>query len=243
MSDYNGQRNFTPPPRKKNALDHDKLKLKAPTPDVPGKYANLLWGFHANNPRITVFTGDPDDNTPANGYGKIVASLDTPTFFVFIELLKKTVNSETECKEKIINKNYIFPGGKRSETPVVISDLWVGKDKEGCVFISVTADKRPKIKFIIGPTEFHSWVHGDGTPATKGEVSTLYATGYVNILSAVYANLIVSEYVEKEVKPNNGNNGGNNRYQNNNGNNQNNYQRNNAPARTEPTPVDEDLPF
>lgn len=57
---------FRPPPRIKNALDNRKLNLSAPTPGAQGKYANLIWGIINNNPRITVYTGDPSEEGNAS---------------------------------------------------------------------------------------------------------------------------------------------------------------------------------
>ena len=152
----------------------------------------LLWiqkqnqiglGLHNNNPRITVYTGDPSENNEKTGYGKIVANLDTPTLFAFFHLMEIAVKAEPGYKAKIENKNFTFFGGKRSDHPVVLTELWVGKDKDGCVWMSVTARDRPLIKFTFAPTDFHNLFHGDGAPMSKGETSVIYATGYLAILN------------------------------------------------------------
>lgn len=200
---------FKPAPRKKNALDHRKLNLTAPCPTAQGKYSALIWGVYSNNPRLTVYTGDPEDASERTSYGRITANLDTPTFFAFVEMLEAAAKSQTEIKQKIENKNYTWFGGKRSERPAVVSDLWVGKDKDGCVWISVLAENRPKIRFIIKPSEFYSLYHSDGTPFTKGEESSLYALGYCSILRNMVSNVLVNEYVEEVPKTPNNNRGGN----------------------------------
>lgn len=203
---------FTPPAREKNALDNVKLNLSAPCPADPNKRSTLIWGIHANNPRLTVYTNVPDDQGAATNYGKITANLDMPVFFAFLDLLYKTISSKEPCASKIENKNFIFPGGKRSEHPVVVSELWVGKDDDGSVWLSVTAKNRPKIKFTFGISDFHAFIHKDGTPYTKGETSVLFANGYVKILENVMTTLAVDKYVEP-VKKDGGNNrgGGGNR--------------------------------
>lgn len=189
---------FQPTPRKKIALDINKLNLNAPCPTAPGKISAWTWGHVKNNPRITVYTRDPADNTEKTGYGKIVANLDLPTLFVFFEKIKEATTQEKGWKVKIENKNYTFFGGKRSDAPAVLTELWTGKDKDGCVWISVTAKDRPLIKFIFSGTEFHNLYHGDGTPYTQAEASIGYALGYVNVLKEIYSNIAVSEYIEPE---------------------------------------------
>ena len=249
---------FKPTPRKKNALDHRKLNLTAPCPTAQGKYSALIWGVYSNNPRLTVYTGDPEDASERTGYGRIAANLDTPTFFAFVNMLERMAKSDKEDKDCIKNKNYTWFGGKRSETPALVSTLWVGKDKEGHVWISVVAENRPVIKFIIGPSEFHSLFHGDGKPFTTGEASTLYGIGYCDILRNMVSNVLVSEYVEDVPKnPQQNNRGGQQGGYNNNNrggqqqggyNNNNNRGNNDQPSARPPAQADDgfqanDIPF
>ena len=208
MADNN--RGFTPTPRKKNALDSKKLNLVAPCPTAPGKRSSLIWGVYSNNPRLTVYTGDPEDSSERTGYGKIAANLDTPTFFAFIEMLEAAAKSTEECKQKIDNKGFTWFGGKRSEVPVVVNSLIVGKDAEGCVWVSVVADNRPIIKFFIGPSEFHVLYHSTGKPFSKAEASSLYAVAYCQLLRNMVGNVLVTEYTEEVAKKPFNQTGGNN---------------------------------
>lgn len=194
---------FTPPPRKKNALDNNKLALSTPSPVGNGKQAKLIWGLVNNNPRITVYTGDESEqgNEKAN-YGRIVANLDLPTLYTFFEMIENASSKEPGFKVKLENKNFTFFGGKRSDFPVVQTELWCGKDKEGCMWMSVTAKERPMIKFIFGPTDFHHLYNGDGTPMSKAEVSTIFARGYFGLLKKVFSELAVSEFVDLQAEKN-----------------------------------------
>ena len=193
------------PPRKKIALDNRKLSLFAPCPSAAGKIASLAWRLVSNNPRITVYTNDPADMTEKNSNGLIAAALDAPVFFLLMKLIYKIIDSPNGTKEKIENKNYIFPGGKRSDKPVIVSEIIVGKDDDGVVFLSVVAyDKtRPRIKFELVPSEFHSLYHQNGQQFTKAEASELYARGYVQCLEGLMTHLLVTEWVEPEKKENN----------------------------------------
>jgi hypothetical protein len=188
--------NFQRPERKKNALDNTKLKMSAPTPGHQGKYANLVWGLYSNNPRITVYTGDPNDAGEQNGWGKISANLDAPIFFAFLKMLHDVIDAPPDTKNKIENKNFIFPGGKRSEKPVVTSELWVGKDKDGIIWISVSARDRPKIKFNFNKSDFHEFYHGNGEPYTPAESSAVYARGYITLLEGLMTTMLDNHWVE-----------------------------------------------
>lgn len=188
---------FQRPPRKKNALDNRKLNMSAPCPTAQGKYSNLIWGLYANNPRLTVYTGDPEEQGNERlGYGKISANLDTPTLFAFIELLKWTITAEGEVKNKIENKNYTWFDRKRSETPVMVSELWVGKKADGRVWISITAPNRPMIQFFFKSPEFHDWCDSTGAKADPGLISRMYAGGYTGLLSEYFGHLQITEWEE-----------------------------------------------
>ena len=212
---------FTPPTRKKNALDNNKLKLSVPCPTAPGKFSSLVWGVYKNNPRITVYTGDPEDSGERNGYGAIKANLDGPQFAAFIEMCNSVIQGPAGEKRKIELLEFTFFGGKRSEMPVVVSEVWVGKDPDGAIWISVTAVNRPKIKFIFSSGQYCNLFHGDGTPLSKDETSKLFAAGYVKLISNLVPNVMVSEFAEIVPKQQGG-------YQNKGGGGGNNYQNRNA---------------
>jgi hypothetical protein len=200
---------FKPAPRKKNPLDNKKLNMSSKNQD--GKYASLQWGLFSNNPRITVYTNVESDRD--TNYGKISANLDTPAMFAFIELLKLAVEFQPEAgrdefKVSMENKNFIFPGGKRSEKPVVQSELFVGKDKDGVVWIGVMAKDRPRIKFTLQLSDFHMLKHGTGETYSAAEASVVAAKAYIDLLAKIYAHMQVSHWVEPEEKPRDGNGGG-----------------------------------
>lgn len=199
---------FRPPPRKKVALDNNKLSMGAP--NSKGKRAGLLWQLVNNNPRIVVYTNDPDDQID---YGKITAALDAPTFFAFLQMIENAVNAPvgTEFKDKIENSNFTWGGGKRSETPTVVSSLLVGKDPDGVIWIAVSAPRRPQIKFPFMNPDFHNFFHRDGSPYEKAEVSALIAQSYIKLLRLLMAQLLVTEYVEPKPKEDRNGGGGGNR--------------------------------
>lgn len=193
---------FKPTPRKKNPLDNKKLNLGAKNQD--GKYASLIWGLFSNNPRITVYT-NVDSDKDVN-YGKISANLDTPAFFSFLNLLREAIEftpatpGVEEFKASLENKNFIFPGGKRSDKPVLQSELFVGKDKEGVVWMGVMAKDRPRIKFVFQLSDFHALKHGTGEYYSKAEASVVAADAYWNLLTEMLGNMQVTHWQEPEDK-------------------------------------------
>lgn len=201
---------FRAPPRKKNAADNRKLALSAPCPSAQGKMSSLTWQFTGNNPRLVVWTGDPEDSGQQNNYGKIVAKLDPFIFSIIIKTVKKVIATEGETKLKIDCEDFTFYGGKRSERPEVTASIIVQKNSAGVIAIMVVDAKkqqRPKIPFKLMPPRFCKLVGADGNVLADGEASKIAAEAYVDMLELVMANLVVSEYVEPPPKDQQG--GGN----------------------------------
>jgi hypothetical protein len=185
------------PPVKKNALDNRKLCLFAPAPNSTSNgQAILMWNVFGNNPRVTVFTGDPKDVSEGNNKGRISANLDAPVFFTFIEMMERVARSKVPIELKVLNRNYSWENGKRSDEPSVVSELRVCKDSDGSVWLSVEAEKRPKIKFFVVPSEWHLFCYGDGKPLDKTEVVTMHTLGYCHLLRNLVSGIMLTEYTE-----------------------------------------------
>jgi hypothetical protein len=238
------------PQVKKIALDNTKLGLSAPCPTAEGKWSNLRWGLGGgSNPRITVYTGDPNDSNQSTNNGRIRAELDTVNVYSLLLLIRQAIVNEPGWKKNIKCSNFIYPGGKRSEKPVHLTDVWVGKDRDGIVYLSVVdamKKDRPVIKFpILADQRWQTFIHGDGTPFTKAEASTLYAEAYAMMLQQLYGNLLVTEYKPPEPRDNNrqgGNGGGYQRNNNGGGNGAGSGGYNNRSQSSSDIPED-DLPF
>lgn len=190
------------PEKAKCALNNSKIALSAPCPGMGpnAKHATLKFEIFQNNPRIVVRSNDPSEANRDKNFGEIKAAMDPTVFYAFLEFLKIATDSPTEIKNKIENWNHDFIDGQRSENPVHVSDTWVGKDKDGCVFISVisTKENRHAIKFITVDADkrWHKFIHSDGRQYTMAEASVIKARAWYNLLSNLVGNLLVSTYVE-----------------------------------------------
>lgn len=184
------------PQVKKNALSNSKISLAAP--NNVGKKATMIFKLKKNNPQIMVYTNEPNDAN--ENYGRIDAALDTPVFNAYLEMLREAATNTNFKKEQIHNKNYIFPGGKRSEAPVHVSTLWVGRDEDGTVWTAVSAKGRPMIKFSFISPDFHTFAGADGNPMPRGDASKYITLGFVNMLTQIMNHLQVIEYEEPVIK-------------------------------------------
>ena len=190
------------PQVKKNALSNSKIRLVAA--NNVGKQATMAFKLKKNNPQVQVYTNEPNDQ---ENYGRIDAALDTPTFNAYLEMLRAAATDPDFKKETISNKNYVFPNGKRSDAPVHVSDLMVGRDEDGTIWTAVTAKGRPMIKFLFITPEFHSIIGADREPLPRGQASKYVTLGFVNMLSNIMNMLQVTEYEEPVQKQQGG--GGN----------------------------------
>lgn len=222
---------FKPPERKKTALDNSKLRLQAPCPSAEGKMSSMGFQLVSNNPRIVVNTNDPADE--GNNYGRISANMDLPAFVALLKILDTLIKSPSENKYSIQCLGHTFFKGQRSQEKKILATVWVGRDKEGVLWISVTSENRPKIKFPFGPAGgYHSLHHADGSPCTASEVSEFYAKAFLSILEQMIVNVAVDNYVPPEPR----NNGGFNKGSNGGGG----YQKQSAPAASN---FDDDIPY
>ncbi len=189
------------PVKIKHGLNNPKIRISAPCPTAKGKFSQLSWDLWNNNPRLVVDVKDPAFATPDKGYGRITAAFEMPSMFLFIELLKEAVASEGADKKQM--KIYGAPkggGGGGYQEPVHMSDIWIGKDAEGCVFVSVVKKEEgwPVIKFVFEQPDrrFVKIFKGDGTEYSKAELSVGYAKGYINLLTQAMGTAVMTTYVE-----------------------------------------------
>lgn len=206
---------FQKPKRVKHALNNPKLRISAPNPAVKGVYSTLAFDVYQNNPRIVVDTKDPSLANPDNGYGRITAALDPTVFGVFLEFLDKSIKSDGATKFKIENYGFEYVNGQRSQEAAHLSDVWVGKEADGTVFISVISKKPgfPTIKFPFGLSDqrWHKIYHGDGTQFTKAELSEKAAAAYLRLLTNLVPNVLDTHYYDAPPNTNwknKGNGGG-----------------------------------
>jgi len=228
---------------KRSALDNTKLNLL--TVNEEGTDARLIFGFINNAPRVTVFTNVKSDNKPETGNGRISANMDIPTFYMFLKDVEEIANGPNDVKIYYENYGHIYLNNERSEQPSVISELWVGKDNVGMVWMSVTAEGRPNLKFEFKLGSYHR-IYKEGKAISKSNESKEVALAMVSAFRNIYSNVAISEYVDvaalkREIKNadtgekksyNSNNDGGgyNKGYNNNGGYNKNNggYNRNNG---------------
>lgn len=192
-------------PLPKTAFNEFKLRMSARKLEGANRRPTLAFSLVKNNPRITVRTELETDKNK----GVVAAPMDAPTFYAFLELLNKAIESDSDCGWYIENKNHTYEGGERSREPVVMSKTIVGKDEEGRVFIGVSSRGITPVKFIFGSSYYHALSDKGGSALTEAEASCLYAKGYIKLLTNLTASVMDTHYTEPEPRQYGG--GNNNR--------------------------------
>lgn len=166
-----------------NNLKRWTLFTKAP--GVEGRTSRLQWVVRDANPRITVYTGIPNDP----GYGMISAAMNPETFFVMLELLERIALGEPNTKNMITCKTSSRTEDGTTGERRLVSTVWLGKDAEGIVWISVVAadETRPKIKFEFQISFYHELLKSNGTALSAAESSVLQTISVVKALRNIYS--------------------------------------------------------
>lgn len=208
MADYNNNRGGGAAPEKKKPkapMDWTKMALSTPTPGGQNQWSSLVVDVAgiAKQIRWTLWTNIPDDKE--NGGGKISTQISVPAWFAFLAQLQQVINSKAEIKLSVAGLNWYGFGGKRSETPKLETELFVGKDADGVMYILLTAPKRPKLVFHFDPKQvggsFHEFRTNTGDALDRAASSLMYARGYHTLWSKIIEMDMISELL-RQTKPN-----------------------------------------
>lgn len=190
---------------RKTTLTLSRMDLTAPNPRLAeaGKevIARFGWALYKGNPRAIVYTKDPALDNRENNFGKITAPLDMLVFFSLVAEIRELPKKENGFKKKLANKS-TYRGNEKFDSPQHINDILVGKDNEGCCYISILEEGKTPIKFVFGPSDWHHWAAKDGTPIGRKEVSEEFAIAYANMLTEIVPRLAAEWLYEDQVGPN-----------------------------------------
>lgn len=211
-----------------------------------------------NQIHLRVYTGVANDKNK----GTIEGNMSFPVFHSLIELISDVATPEWPAGKRVgvTCENFTYPNGKRSEKPEIISTAYVGKSKDGVVYIALLAPQyqnRPMIQFFFDDDEYHHMVDAEGKPLSREEVSMRLARGYARSMGQLvtidFANVFMTreqiEAAKEAGRQNRGGGGGGNWNKGGSGGGNNNWNKGNnsnynkggdsAPA----AGLDEDIPF
>jgi len=177
---------------KKNALDNEKLSLRAKN-NVGGN-ARLLFSINKNNPRFTVFTGDPSDFSEEDKYGRIFAAMDAVTTQALLDKLIEIANGEPGEKVTVICRRPVRDSEARPPELEVASKILVDKDEAGITGITILERNKSTIRFPFIISEFHDFLSSDNKPMTAAQSSRIAALSYAKLLLSLIPTILVDEF-------------------------------------------------
>jgi hypothetical protein len=160
-----------------------KFNMFADSPGVEGRRARLVWGVRDGNPRITVFTNNPNSKGLE---GIISAPMSPQVFIAFLTLFEDVIKGPNDIKRKMDNDTSRRDEDNKPVDKSLLSEVFFGKDSNGIVWISVIAPSKPKIKFEFRLSDYHRFYKTDGTQFTESEASVLEAISVIQCLKALY---------------------------------------------------------
>lgn len=208
---------FQAPQRVKTALDNNTMKLYADAIEGSGGKSPSLTLYHINNnPRIDVWTQVQNDKDK----GLIRAKISNKQLYQIYYILQMLINKPEDDRVFVIEvKSHTFnpSAGGRSKEAVLSESIYLGRSKEGEIFISIISadNSRPKIRFMFREDRYHPIGLRSGV-LTKAESSNIAAFSWAECVKNLYAGVAVNEYTHEDRSQNGkggkgGAGGGNNR--------------------------------
>lgn len=173
--------------RKLTALNESKLRIFGEPVNGARRSPWIGVSVFRNNPRLEVQTNVEGDKN----YGFINGNLDAASFFMMAKVLDWVIAHDGPTQRRVTNGT-----GPLNEI-VPASTIYLGKDDEGCIYISVIdADKdRPKIKFIFTPSNYHTLTDGQGGALSKAEISQFHAAGWMELICRLLPVVLGNDYI------------------------------------------------
>ena len=169
------------------------------TDDSNTKRPNLILGYRDGNPRFVVNTGAPGVE------GMINYPMDNITLVSILNYLKDIANGEPGRKVSIDSLTTHYENNQSTNQKKVVSTLYIGKSKEGIVYLSILAEGKPKVVFSIKPSPWHVFKDGDKNAIPDSDVSVKLALGIadtlLNVVSMNILNYTNEEYESGTRKP------------------------------------------
>lgn len=171
-----------------------------------GKNPRLILSFRDGNPRFVVYTGNQGSDSVIN------FPSDVPTMVSILNTLKDVVKSEPGTQFSFDSLTNVYQDNRPTKEKRVVSTLYLGKSKEGYVYLSIISEGKPKLVFTIKKSDYHKFKDSNKNEISDAKVSEMLANGiadtFLNLISTVILQYTVEEYtdgIRKTVSTNNQN--------------------------------------
>lgn len=176
----------------KKYFDVSKFVIWGDDANQDTRRARLQFGFRDGNPRLTVYTG-------GLGVENMIAfPADVAHMATIFTYLKQIANSEPGTKMSIESLTSIYENNVATNEKKIVSTLFIGKSKEGLVYLSVIAEGKSKLIFTIKQSQWHVFRDGEKNEIPVAEISSRMAYSIaelgLNLISSVMLKYSREEY-------------------------------------------------
>lgn len=174
----------------KSLLELNKLSLHRL--NKAERTSSLKWGFRKGYPRLMVFINGSDlsvrgrDNMIIAPFGFTALNTLTGAMAEIIEAEKGT-----EFTINCINAKYV--DNKKTDETTIQATVVVGKDQDGMIFISLSEENKPTVRFNLTLNEEWNPVTMNGVNIGLTEFgSKMFTKRYLNQIETVYNNILAA---------------------------------------------------
>lgn len=157
----------------------------------------MLFSFRDGNPRLAVLdiSDNKDERKPP-----ITMAFDHVGFVSVVQLLKDAASNDKPCRYQVTTRKPIWRDNKPTDELETTGDLYVGKDKNGCVYLAV---KGPHTEaelsiFKLRPSKYIIVRDSEQNELGEDQYSTFYAKGVASVLDKVMSGVVLELSKESE---------------------------------------------
>lgn len=176
----------------KKYYDVSKYVIWGDPVEEGGKRSRMILSFRDGNPRMVVYTGGMGAESIIN-FPADMATL-TSIMSTFKEIAQK---KEPGYKEIIESLTTVYKDDKPTNEKRVLSKLYIGKSKEGIMYMSLVSENRPKLIFTFIPSLYHVFRDGDGNKIPDAVMSCRLAVAFADTMLDAIATVMI-QYTNEE---------------------------------------------
>lgn len=157
----------------------------------------LVLSFRDGNPRFVVYTGEKG----------VIINFPCDVFIMqtVLDRMKEIVDAPPGTKIGVNSKSVHYDNGKRTNEKRLVSTLYVGKNKDGIIYIYIREDKKPDIIFAFRKNEWHDFFDANKVELPEDVMSRYFANAYIKFIENSLALFIhqytLEAYQKGEYKP------------------------------------------
>lgn len=164
-------------------VNFDKLTLYTNIENSePPARARLVWSTRNNNPRITLFYQNKD------GRKNIAGGFDQITFLTLLKHMDLMIKNGVETKQVVRN----FIKNKETGNLDVMSEFWFGLTADGALWLAVTSENHPRIKFEVRKSDWHLFLGSDGKEISLNKLNLEYSSTYLELVKMTFEQFLTT---------------------------------------------------